>query len=107
MPSNTKIHQSNQSMAKHVPMLPSIGKSRWSQLKHFIPVCRETWRQLYKANKAPQPQYLSARCTVWDNAEIHQWLQDLNTSKVVSSPQNIFIQVNNPVNKNCDLMRTH
>lgn len=54
--------------------LPQQGKSRWEQLKHFIPVSRETFRKMYLAKKAPQPQRLSLRCTVWDNGEIHRWL---------------------------------
>lgn len=59
----------------HTPaMLPTIGMSRWEQLRHFIPVSRETWRQLVRAGKAPQPVRLSERCTMYDNSAVHRWL---------------------------------
>lgn len=56
--------------------IPLDGKSRWEQLRHFIPVSRETWRKLCKAGKAPQPERVSLRCTVYDNAQIHLWLSN-------------------------------
>lgn len=56
--------------------LPLVGKSRWEQLQHFVPVSRETWRKLCKSGKAPRPERISLRCTVWDNAQIHLWLAD-------------------------------
>ncbi len=58
------------------PQLPFIGKVRWNELKLFIPVCRETWRQLVLAGKAPQPEQLSVRCVAWDVTEIRKWLAD-------------------------------
>ncbi|PIL46535.1 transcriptional regulator [Massilia eurypsychrophila] len=60
---------------KHPPAtLPEVGMSRWEQLRHFIPVGRETWRQLTLAGKAPKPIRLSERCTMFDNVEVHRWL---------------------------------
>jgi len=60
---------------KQVPeTLPEIGLSRWEQLRHFIPVSRETWRQLVKAGKAPQPVRLTERCTMYDNGAVRRWL---------------------------------
>jgi prophage regulatory protein len=56
--------------------LPQIGMSRWEQLRHFIPVSRESWRKLVIAGKAPQPVKLSERCTMYPNAEIHRWIAD-------------------------------
>lgn len=56
--------------------LPNVGKSRWEQLQHFIPVCRETWRKLCISGRAPRPERISLRCTVWDNKQIHLWLAD-------------------------------
>jgi predicted DNA-binding transcriptional regulator AlpA len=58
------------------PLLPPVGMSRWAQLRHFIPVSREKWRQLVNAGKAPQPVKLSARCALYPNAEVHRWLAD-------------------------------
>lgn len=56
--------------------LPLDGFSRWEQLKHFIPVSRETWRKLCKEGRAPQPQRWTNRCTVFSNEEIHRWMKD-------------------------------
>lgn len=64
--------------------LPAIGFSRWSQLQHFIPVSRETWRKLVKAGRAPQPQRWTERCTVYDNVEVHRWMKDPATYQAQS-----------------------
>jgi prophage regulatory protein len=56
--------------------LPLVGRSRWTQIQPFLPVCRETWRTMCRAGKAPKPVRLSPRCTVWDNVEVHRWLAD-------------------------------
>jgi prophage regulatory protein len=58
------------------PALPQIGMSRWQQLRHVIPVGRETWRKLCLAGKAPSPIRLSERCTMYSNADVHRWLAD-------------------------------
>lgn len=56
--------------------LPAIGFSRWEQLKHFIPVSRETWRKLVREGRAPQPQRWTERCTVYSNEEVWRWMKD-------------------------------
>jgi predicted DNA-binding transcriptional regulator AlpA len=56
--------------------LPAIGLSKWPQIAAFLPVGRETWRQLVRAGKAPQPIRLSERCVVYRNEEIHRYLSD-------------------------------
>jgi predicted DNA-binding transcriptional regulator AlpA len=63
-------------MIKHGNTLPPVGHSRWGQIAPFIGVSRETWRQLCKTGRAPEPIRLSARCTVWKNSEIHAYLAD-------------------------------
>lgn len=69
-------------MAKHseqlrIPAtLPEVGFSRWEQLRHFIPVSRETWRKLVREGRAPQPQRWTERCTVYSNEEVHRWMQN-------------------------------
>ena len=61
--------------AKSAPeTLPPVGMSRWEQLRHFIPVSRETWRQLVLAGRAPQAHRLTERCTMYDNGAVHRWL---------------------------------
>ncbi|CAB3719948.1 hypothetical protein LMG22037_04676 [Paraburkholderia phenoliruptrix] len=56
--------------------LPLVGRSRWTQIQPFLPVCRETWRTMCREGRAPKPVRLSPRCTVWDNAQVHAWLAD-------------------------------
>lgn len=58
------------------PMLPTVGFSRWEQLRHFIPVSRETWRKLVNEGRAPQPQRWTERCTVYSNEEVHRWMKN-------------------------------
>lgn len=62
---------------QHIPdTLPLTGKSRWSKIKKFSPVSRETFRKQSKAGQAPQPERLGIRCTYYDNQELHRWLKD-------------------------------
>lgn len=56
--------------------LPLTGKSRWSRISQFSPVSRETFRQLCKEGRAPQPERMGIRCTFYDNQELHRWLAD-------------------------------
>lgn len=63
-------------MAKPLDTLPPIGHSRWSQIEPFVGVCRETWRKLGKAGRAPRPIQLSLRCTVYRNEDVHAYLRD-------------------------------
>ncbi|XQM30580.1 hypothetical protein ACNSZF_32305 [Burkholderia gladioli] len=37
-----------------LPVLPAMGLSKWAQIAPFIPCCRETWRKLVLAGKAPR-----------------------------------------------------
>lgn len=62
--------------AHPTPTLPAIGMSRWEQLRHFVPISRESWRKLVNSGKAPRPVRLSERCTMYSNAEVHRWLAD-------------------------------
>ncbi|KVN18318.1 transcriptional regulator [Burkholderia stagnalis] len=39
-------------------------------------MCRESWRKLGLAGKAPQPIRLSSTHSVYSNAEVHRWLLD-------------------------------
>lgn len=56
--------------------LPHIGRGRWSDIAPFVGVCRETWRQLVNAGKAPPPLHLTGRCALYDFASIHKWIED-------------------------------
>ena len=56
--------------------LPTDGMSRYTAFKPFVPLSRETIRQLQKVGKFPQPIRLSSRCVMYQNAQIHEWLKD-------------------------------
>ncbi|SAL60861.1 prophage CP4-57 regulatory [Caballeronia udeis] len=56
--------------------LPQDGFSRWSELRRFIPLSRETVRLREIAGRFPKRVHLTERCTAWSNAEIHKWLAD-------------------------------
>jgi len=56
--------------------LPHDGMSRWTQIKSFIPVSREKFRQMVRDGQAPQPVKLGIRCTMYRNSELHQFLAD-------------------------------
>jgi prophage regulatory protein len=56
--------------------LPLDGMSRWNQLAPFSPFCREKFRQLVRAGKAPQPVRFSERCTCYSNREMHRFFAD-------------------------------
>ncbi|MFZ6723092.1 helix-turn-helix transcriptional regulator [Undibacterium sp. Ji49W] len=56
--------------------LPLDGFSRWHQIAPFSPFCREKFRQLVRAGKAPQPVRFSERCTAYPNRELHKFFAD-------------------------------
>lgn len=72
--------------AKNQPLIPAVlpytGKSRWTQIKPFSPVCREKFRQLSLEGRAPKAERMGVRCTFFDNAELHKWLDDPVNYKV-------------------------
>jgi len=49
------------------------GMSRWSQIAPLSPFCRETFRKLVAAGKAPQPVKFSTRCTAYPNRALHKF----------------------------------
>jgi len=65
--------QSNPAVSKTLPM---DGMSRWSQIAPFSPFCREKFRQLVNAGRAPQPCRFSDRCTAYSNKELHKFFAD-------------------------------
>jgi len=57
-----------------VETLPSIGMSRFSSFKDYLPFSREKFRQLSKAGKAPQGIRMGSRLTMYSNEELHRFL---------------------------------
>ncbi|MEN9863970.1 MAG: hypothetical protein RLZZ601_1734 [Pseudomonadota bacterium] len=72
----------NKTIGPKLEQLPFDGMSRFSQLKKFLPVSREKWRQLVRDQAAPQPVKLGIRCTMWRNSELHEFLKDPAAYKV-------------------------
>ena len=66
----------NKSATPKAVTLPHDGMSRWSQIKSFVPISREKFRQMVRDGQAPQPVRLGIRCTMWRNSELHQFLAD-------------------------------
>lgn len=57
--------------------IPLDGFTRWSGLKHIIPMSHESVRQRELANRFPKRVQLgSARCVGWPNRELHRWFAD-------------------------------
>ena len=66
----------NKTVIPNAVTLPHDGMSRWTQIKSFIPVSREKFRQMVRDGKAPQPVKLGIRCTMYRNSELHKFLAD-------------------------------
>ena len=62
--------------------LPKDGMSRFKQFQTFLPISRETWRKLVRDKRAPQPIRMGARCTLWRNEQLHEFLNDPLNYKV-------------------------
>ncbi|MBN3779798.1 AlpA family phage regulatory protein [Burkholderia sp. Ac-20345] len=57
--------------------LPLDGFTRWADLKHLVPLSRETIRLREIAGRFPKRMQLgSSRSAAWPNREIHRWLAD-------------------------------
>ncbi|MCF8194640.1 MAG: transcriptional regulator [Polynucleobacter sp.] len=56
--------------------LPYDGCSRWGQIKQYLPVSREKFRQLSIEGKAPKPLRMGVRCTFYSNKELHKFLEN-------------------------------
>ena len=61
---------------QHPDTLPKTGYSRWQQLAPYMPFSRETWRTMVLEGKAPKAHYLSKRCKIYKNEDVHKWLAD-------------------------------
>ena len=56
--------------------LPKDGMIRWSKLKYFVPLGRETWRRRVMAGTAPQPIRYARNVVFYRVDEIRDWLKD-------------------------------
>ncbi|KGC39077.1 MULTISPECIES: helix-turn-helix transcriptional regulator [Burkholderia] len=74
----TTFHHSPPSGGHNNPhALPLDGYTRWADLKHLIPLCRESIRLRELAGRFPKRTQLgSSRSAAWPNRELHRWLAD-------------------------------
>jgi predicted DNA-binding transcriptional regulator AlpA len=52
------------------------GLSRWDELRHLIPMDRRTWQRLGKSGRAPVPERMGKRLSLYRNSQILSWLAD-------------------------------
>ena len=62
--------------------LPLKGLSRFEQIKPYIGMSRSSFLALVEQKKAPQPQRLSQRMSVYRNEDVHRFIQDPLNFKV-------------------------
>jgi prophage regulatory protein len=65
--------------------MPRSGLGRWRTFGRFVGVSREKWRQLVLEGKAPQPIRMGVRCSLYEYAQIHEWLADPLNYRVASA----------------------
>lgn len=46
----------------------------WKEIAPFVGIGRETWRRRIAEGKAPQPIYLSSRCTRYRGSDVLNWI---------------------------------
>lgn len=69
------------------PILPRVGLSTWRMIAPFIPMCRESWRKLVVAGRAPQPIRLTSSCSMYRNEDVLEWLADPIGYRAAAEPQ--------------------
>ncbi|WP_081938543.1 AlpA family phage regulatory protein [Burkholderia pyrrocinia] len=74
----TTFYQSPHSCEHNSPhALPLDGFTRWADLKHLIPLCRESIRLREMAGRFPKRTKLgSSRSAAWPNRELRRWMAD-------------------------------
>jgi prophage regulatory protein len=56
--------------------LPRDGFSRWINLEPLVGMSRETIRKRELNGQFPRRIYLTKRCAVWKNQELHRFFAD-------------------------------
>lgn len=51
----------------------------WKEIAPFVGIGRETWRRRVAEGKAPQPIYLSSRCTRYRGSDVLNWIESPST----------------------------
>ncbi|WP_190277745.1 helix-turn-helix transcriptional regulator [Achromobacter xylosoxidans] len=51
----------------------------WKEIAPFVGIGRATWRRRVAEGKAPQPIYLSSRCTRYRGSDVLHWIESPST----------------------------
>lgn len=60
----------------HSPPAPSKRTIRRHQLRELVPLADTTIYDMEQRGEFPRRFYLTARCVVWDLAEVEAWLEE-------------------------------
>jgi prophage regulatory protein len=63
-------------MTDHSPSALSKRTIRRHQLRELVPLADTTIYDMEQRGEFPQRFYLTARCVVWDLAEVEAWLEE-------------------------------
>jgi len=69
--------------------LPLEGKSRWRDIEPRVPFGHETFRKLGIEGKAPPPERMGIRLTMYDNKELHKFIANPINYRFISNKINI------------------
>jgi len=69
--------------------LPEVGFVREPVVLAHVGVGRTTWRELVKSGQAPAPQKWGERISVYDAADIRQWIADRKSAPGALKPRNV------------------
>lgn len=73
----SNLNLANTSETINIPILPKHGFSRERQLLPFLPFGSSCLWDWSRKNKFVNPIKLSPTITVWSNAKVHSWLENI------------------------------
>lgn len=65
--------------------LPKQGRIRLGAMLPFISISKATVHRLVAAGKFPAPIQLSERCSLYDCAEVHRWIENPASYRIQTS----------------------
>lgn len=75
-------------LSQAVPTDPQLLRRtiRRNELRQIVPLADSTIYELERRGEFPQRFFLTARCVVWDLAEVEAWLRSRRQSEVKKAP---------------------
>ena len=64
--------------------LPKEGRIRLAAMLPFVSISKGTVHRLVAAGKFPAPIQLSERCSLYDCAEVHRWIENPNAYRIAN-----------------------